>query len=32
VEAGAFDHIDIGAFAGKSRALPVVVKSLLFAK
>jgi ethanolamine utilization protein EutA len=27
-----FDHIDVGEFAPKTRALPVVVKSLLFAK
>jgi ethanolamine utilization protein EutA len=31
VHVHAFDHIDIGAFAATSRALPVVVKSLLFA-
>lgn len=31
VHVHAFDHIDIGAFAAKTRALPVVVKSLLFA-
>jgi ethanolamine utilization protein EutA len=25
-----FDHIDVGAFAAKTRALPVVIKTLLF--
>jgi ethanolamine utilization protein EutA len=27
-----FDYVDVGEFSAKSRALPVVVKSLLFAK